>query len=56
MHPAFAAVPLLYLSVLVPIKETLDSFVEMCIRDRSVIGLADVLDCTESDILRAFKY
>ena len=27
MHPAFAAVPLLYLSVLVPIKETVDSFV-----------------------------
>ncbi len=25
-------------------------------RELSVIGLADVLDCTESDILRAFKY
>ena len=59
MHPAFAAVPLLYLSVLVPIKETVDSFVgikkitDRCIMVQRIDQKSDVFAHVAADVIFA---
>ena len=59
MHPAFAAVPLLYLSVLVPIKETVDSFVgikkitDRCIMVQRIDQQSNVFAHVAADVIFA---